>query len=643
VIYGVQYYPEQWPEERWELDARLMAEAGVNTVRMGEFAWSAYEPEEGRFDFAWMDRVLELMRGRGIGVIMCTCSRTPPPWLYARHPSISNVDIDGIGQRAGGRYAYCPSSREFADLALAIDSQVVAHFAGHPAIVGWQIDNEVGGGNDCYCDGCLGAFREHLRERHGNTDVLNERWGAHFWSLRFSSFDDVPMVRPRMPNPQLALAYRRFQSHLNCEFVRLRAELIRKHDPGRWITTNFQSGRVQHTDYNAMSRHLDVNGLNYYPARSPELVLDYYRGPRGRMLVLEQFTRLEPVDSGPGWMRLWAWQAFAHGAMGVNFFRWRVSTHGQEMHRDGILPQAGQTARRYEELARMGTEIARIGGIVDATAPAPEVAITYNYASRWAMENVAIEGAGVVEEAELFHDAMLESNIPVDALDPGEDLGRYRLVFAPRLFLIDENTARRLLSFVRGGGILCLTAGTGVVDEWGRCFLRPRPGPLAEAAGIEVSDMAALEESVRLMGLREGLSGWQGRGRSIADELHTKTADVIAVYSSGWREGRPAVTANRFGRGEVIYVGTALDAPSVRALVARLTRRSGISPFIDTPDGVRAYRRASPDREVLFLINTGAAAATVPLGGCFDDLLNGGEVTAVAVKPADLAIVARSL
>jgi beta-galactosidase len=392
-----------------------------------------------------------------------------------------------------------------------------------------------------------------------------------------------------------------------------------------------------------MSQSLDVNGLNYYPARSPELVLDYYRGSRGRMIVLEQFTRLEPVDSGPGWMRLWAWQAIAHGAMGINFFRWRVSTHGQEMHRDGILPQAGQTGRRYGELARMGREVARVGEVLDTTMPAGQAAIVYGYSSRWAMESVVIEGAGTVQEAELFHDALLSLNVPVDAMDPGDRLAGHRLVIAPRLFLLDEPTASNLRSFVESGGTLCLTAATGVVDEWGRCFLSPRPGPLAKAAGVEVSDMAALEEPVRVAGLSQGFEGWQAHGVVLADELHPTTAEVVAVFGSGWRRGTPAVTANRFGQGEVIYVGTSLDAPSVRSLVSLLVLRCGIAPLMDTPQGVRVYRRASRHREVLFFLNSGKTPVRLSLPEGYEDLLKGSPIASVTVEPVDLLIVSRPL
>lgn len=246
MYYGVQYYPEHWPEARWSLDAAMMARAGVNTVRMGEFAWSAYQPAEGRLDFGWMDRALEVLARAGIRAIMCTCSRTPPPWVFKRYPAVANFGPDGLPVNTGHRYTVGLAHPEFVELSERIDRAVIAHYAGHPAIVGWQIDNEIGSGNDCFCPRCHRMFQERLAAEHGSVAALNEAWGSHFWSFTFSGFDEVPLPRS---NPQLALAYRRFLSGINVEFARQRARMIRELDPGKWVTTNFQSFQARHTDY----------------------------------------------------------------------------------------------------------------------------------------------------------------------------------------------------------------------------------------------------------------------------------------------------------------------------------------------------------------------------------------------------------
>ena len=643
MYYGVQYYPEQWPEERWEEDARLMAEAGVNGVRMGEFAWSAYEPRPGEYRFDWMERAVALLSRHGIRTLLCTCSRTPPPWVFRGNPGITNVNIQGLRETYGARYTYCPSNRIFHELAMEIDTRVIERFADNPGIIGWQIDNEIGGSNDCYCDTCLQGFRDYLRGKYGTTDELNRRWGEHFWSFRFESFDEVPMVRTRWPSPQLALEYRRYQSSLNCRFAEERAALIRRCDPEKLVTTNFQSAFIAHTDYNAMARHLDVNGCNYYPFRSPELLLDYYRGDRGKFFVLEQFTRLENVDSGPGWMRLWAWTAIAHGAKAINFFRWRVARQGQEMHADGILPQSGKPARRYAELAAMGAEVAKAAGALDGAEPRGEAAVVYSYESRWAVGSSSIKDFETVGEAVAFHEALGEANIPTDAGDPRMDLSRYRLVVAPRGFLLDAAAAENLAGYADRGGILVLTAATGVVDEYGRCFDTPRPGPLAAAAGIEVSDLADLDGPLSLEGTASGLEGWHGTGGTAADEIHPASAEVVAVYSSGWRKGLPAVTMNRFGKGKVIYLGTVLAGESMGGFTAFLRRTAGLVPVLDTPPGVRALRQYGDGYELLFLTNRTDSEVGVPLDGPWEDLLAGGITDMVVLHPVSTAVLKREV
>ncbi len=640
MYYGVQYYPEHWPEARWSVDAEMMARAGVNTVRMGEFAWSAWEPEEGRLDFGWMDRALELLARRGIRTIMCTCSRTPPPWVFKRYPGAGTVGSDGLPVDTGHRYTVGLAHPEFVELSDRIDRAVIGHYAGHPAIVGWQIDNEVGSGNDCWCPRCHRLFQERLAGEHGTIGALNEAWGSHFWSSTFSAFDEIPLPRRTTgSSPQLALAWRRFLSGLNVDFARRRAAMIRELDPGKWVTTNFQSFRARHTDYFQMAGALDINGMNHYPARSPEFILDYYRGTRGKVLSLEQCTRLAPVDIGEGWMRLWAWRAIAHGACGISFFRWRCCRWGQEQHADGILPHSGRENRRYRELARMGAEIARVGDLIDRTAPDNGAAIVVSYESRWALEaGLGLKELDGAAEATRIHERLLERNIGVDATDPRDPLARYRLVFAPRLFLVDAAIAANLRGYVEAGGLLVLTAGSGVVDEHNKSFDAPRPGPLAEIAGIEVSDMAPLEGPVAVESA--DVPGLHGQAAALlADEIQPTTAAVIARFAAGWRRGLPAVTQNTFGKGRVLTFGAGFEGAAMAALVDYACGLAGLDPILETPPGVRAHLRRGGGTRLLFLLNTGEVEQHVAVAGGWRDCIGGEPVHIARVAPVDMRLL----
>jgi beta-galactosidase len=362
------------------------------------------------------------------------------------------------------------------------------------------------------------------------------------------------------------------------------------------------------------------------------------------MLPVEQFTRLLPVDTGPGWMRLWAYMAIAHGACGVNFFRWRCCRWGQEQHRDGILPHDGQRARRYDELARMGAEIAQVGEQIDRTRPQSEVAIVMSYEARWALEaGLRVGHWDPADGAISIHNALRDRNIPTDAMDPREDLSSYRLVFAPRLFLIDAAIADNLRAYVENGGTLCLTAPSGVVDEYNVSFASPRPGPLAEAAGIRVSDLSPLQASVPLCST--ALPELDGLDASVlADEVHPTTAEVLATYAGGWREGCPAITVNPYGKGQVIYVGASLRGEGMAALVSALCAQAGIDPLCKTPPGLHVYQRVGPKGRVWFALNytEGALAFTPP--GTWRDALTGDVCSGeLQVAPIDVRILVEEL
>ena len=636
MFYGVQYYPEQWPEERWPIDAAMMQRAGVNTVRMGEFAWSAYEPREGELHFDWMDRAIRLLNEHGIQVIMCTCSRTPPPWVFKKYPGVLNVGEDGRVNNYGKRYTIGLAHPEFDTLARRIDQTIIKHFSGHPGIVGWQVDNEVGGGNDCYCSRCHGYFQEYLREKYETVERLNQAWGEHFWSFHFSDFSEVPLPAN---NPQLSLEYRRFLSKLNVDFTRSRSEMIRRLDPGKFITTNFQSFVMKHTDYFETAKIIDLPGMNHYPPRSPEFILDYYRGEKGRVLVLEQHSRLAEWDTGEGWMRLWAYRALAHGGAGTIFFRWRTAPYGQEQHRDGILPHAGQENRRYRELDRMGAELKQISELIDATNVESDVAILMGYEGRWAMEaGLDLKPMQAHLDAARFHETLLRRSLPVDALDPHCQLSRYRLVIAPRLWLVDERIAANLRGFVERGGVLCLTAASGVVDEYNKSFNTPRPGPLAEMAGVEVSDLSPLQHPFAVSS--ESIPGLQGaQALAMADEMHPITAEVLAVYDEGWRKGLPVLTRNRWGKGWVYYLGSVFEGDALGALVDALLAQAGIERGLETPDGVFAYERRSEEIRILFLLNHNEQASKVSLPAGWQDAFTGHLVQEVEIEPVGVRIV----
>ena len=650
MFFGVAYYPEHWPEERWSVDARLMREAGVNGVRMGEFAWSKIEPVEGTVDFDWLDRSIALLGDYGIKTMMCTLSRTPPPWVFQKYPEIRNLRADGHVSNYGHRYTVCHNNPSFIKLSQRIDQAVVEHFAGNEHVVAWHIDNEIGAGNDCFCDVCHQRFIDYLEEKYGTVENLNAKWGTHFWSFTFSAFDEVPLpVGVRMPSPNLALEYARFQSKVNADFALWRYELMKRLDPDVWVTTNFQTSARTHTDIFDLGEATDIYGTNFYPPWAPEFALDYCRGTRGELLILEQRSGQPHWLSAtrPGWMRLWTYRSIAHGASGINFFRWRPCRWGQEEYWHAVLPHSGRKNRRYQELKQMGDELGQIGDLIDSTRPAAQVAIVLSYESRWALNAVASSQAlharfsndamNAHRAAEAYHAALMDHNVCTDAMDPREDLSPYRLVIAPRLYCVDADVAQNLRQFVADGGVLCLTPRSGVVDEFNVIYEQPAPGPLREIAGVEVDDYGSLDEAVALRTDLDALGGVQ-EATTWADEVIVAGAQVLAIYDEGWLEGVPAITVNEYGKGKVVYVGTVLQGEALKAFVSWLCELAGAPAGPHTPEGVRAHERQSDDVRLLFLLNFSEADQTVLLDGEWEDTLTGELYSQVELRPADVSI-----
>ena len=638
--FGVQYYPEQWPRERWAIDAEMMQRAGVNVVRMGEFAWSAYEPKEGQVAFSWMEEAIALMGEHGIKTIMCTCSRTPPPWAYARYPAIANVWKDGSSNSCDSRYGVALGNKDFIKLSQGIDSKVIQHFSGNPNIIAWQVDNEIGSANDSFGPSDREAFQSYLNEKYQTIEKLNEAWGRHFWSFTFSDFEEVPLPKR---NPQLSLEYRRFLSKMNVDFARWRTERIHGCDPGKLVTTNFQNIYSSHTDWNDMAKVVDVSGMNHYPSRTPELAIDYYRGTRGTVWALEQHTRLGNVDTPDGYMPLWAWMTIAHGANAIVYVRWRQCRWGNEQFGDGLLPHSGQENRFYRELARLGAELKEVGDRVEQTRPHASVAVTYSYESRWGIEASGLsKGMKPVVEAADYHKALAKQVTAIDAMDPHEDLSPHALVIAPRLWMVDEIIAEKMKAYVEGGGVLCLTVGSWVVDAHGKSFDTPRPGLLDDLAGIKVSDLAYQKDLALPLTSSVMTEGGQLKGECMADEIHLDGAETIATHASGWRKGSPAITRHRKGKGQVVYVGVRLCASSIPVLVEWLCEISGIGDPINRPEGLSVYDRKGQGMRLRFFINWNDHEEVIHPGSGWRDAFSNEDVHGeVRVPPTDLRILLR--
>ncbi|TDE33338.1 beta-galactosidase [Nonomuraea mesophila] len=651
LLFGGDYNPEQWPEEVWAQDAALMRAAGVNLVTVGVFSWARLEPEPDVRDFAWLDRVLDLMHENGVAVDLATPTASPPPWLGHRWPQTLPVDESGHRLWYGARNQFCPSSPVYRERALSIVSALASRYAGHPALALWHVGNEYG--QVCHCDESAAAFRAWLLRRHGDLETLNEAWGTTFWSQRYGDWAEIvpPRRAPYLINPSQRLDWRRFCSDALLDHYRAERDVLREHTPGTPVTTNFM-GLFKPVDYWSWAAEEDVVSNDCYPepgdpltpARTA-LTHDLMRGLAGGKpwLLMEQSTsavnwRPHNLPKPPGQFRLESLQALARGADGLCYFQWRASRFGSERFHAAMVPHAGPDTRLHAAVRAHGRELRGLACVAGTPVPA-RVAMVFDWASWWALEEQGRPSDRLDATGQLlgYYLPLWERGVSVDVVPPSADLSGYALVVVPNLFLVGDRDAAALTAYARGGGVLVVGPFSGVVDERAHVRTGRFPAPLREVLG------ASGEEWLPAPGGEPVRCRWAD---GAAFTAHTWTelvaaegAEAVAEFAGGDLDGRPAVLRHRAGDGVAWYVATMPEAAALGVIAERALADAGVAGALPgLPPGVEAVRRG----DVLFLLNHGAQAAAVPISEPARDLLTGavagGEVTlaprdVVALRP----------
>ncbi|NUR89853.1 MAG: beta-galactosidase, partial [Nonomuraea sp.] len=478
LLFGGDYNPEQWPEHVWAEDVELMKAAGVNLVTVGVFSWARIEPEPGARDFAWLDRVLDLLAGAGIAADLATPTASPPPWLGHRWPGTLPVDESGHRLWYGSRNQFCPSSAVYRERALAIVTDLADRYAGHPALALWHVGNEYG--QFCHCEETAAAFRAWLRGRYGDLDTLNEAWGTTFWSQRYGDWAEVttPRRAPWMVNPSQRLDFHRFGSDALLAHYRAERDVLRGRTPDVPVTTNFM-GLFKPVDYWSWAREEDVVSNDCYPdpgdplapARTA-LTHDLMRSlGRGRpWLLMEQSAgavnwRAHNLPKPVGQLRLESLQAVARGADGSCYFQWRASRFGAERFHSAMVPHAGADTRLHAEVRAHGQELRRLAPVANTTVPA-RVAVVFGWESWWALEEPGRPSDLLDATGQLlsYYLPLWERGVTVDLVPPSAELSAYALVVAPNLFLVSDEDAAALTAYASGGGTLVVGPFSGVVD-----------------------------------------------------------------------------------------------------------------------------------------------------------------------------------
>lgn len=675
---GVCYYPEHWPETMWEDDYKRMRELGISVIRVAEFAWAIFEPEEGVFSFELFDRALDLAHQHGLKVIMGTPTATPPAWLTHKYPEVLNATHDGVTIRHGLRRHYNYSSPKYRELSAIIVRKMAEHFKDHPAVVGWQIDNEfnceIG---EFYSEADHIAFREWLQRKYGSLQALNEAWGTVFWSQTYTDWEQVHLSRPtpagKQPNPHLALDEKRFVSDSVISYAKIQADILRELAPHHWVTTN---GLFGHLDNHRMTDelldffsydsypqfstiHFDPNEENPLADRGWSQSLGVVRSISPQFCVMEQqsgpggwVNRMDMPSPKPGQMRLWTYQSIAHGANMVLYFRWRTATFGHEMYWHGLNDYHNRDNRRLREAGTVGRELAAIGERVVSTRYSAEVAIVRDYDNEWDGEYDVWHGPFAWQSGKAWFKALTRRHIPSDIVymrdtTTLEQLKRYKLLVYPHPAIMTDATAALLERYVQEGGTIVFGCRTGYKDERGQCYMRPFPGAAAKLAGITV------EEFTMIKGTRKPTSmTWREEGSvpqavTSADGFNdillpeSSGAEVVAAYNDDYYAGKPAVTRHAFGKGSAWYYGAVFNEAAAAQIIARAGIVSPAAGWLKLPAQVELAVRKDDGGELYFLLNYGEEPARIEVSVPRTDLLTGRPIGGQAeLEPFGVMILA---
>lgn len=638
---GVCYYPEHWNDDLWEDDFRRMKEMGFSIVRIGEFAWSIFEPEDGTFSFDLFDRALTAADHYGLKIIMGTPTATPPAWLTSRYPEVLNARQDGVVYQHGQRRHYNYSSPVYRLNCQRIVRKMAEHYSNHPAIVGWQIDNEFNCEKaDFYSEADHIAFRQWARNKYGTLDKLNEAWGTVFWSQTYTDWEQVYLTRTTVsdsPNPHHLLDEKRFISDNTIEFAQLQADIIRECAPKHWITTN---GMFGHLDNHRMTDELlHFYSYDSYPQfssiedpadtsslrdRKWSLNLSETRSVSQQFCVMEQqsgpggwVNRMEMPSPRPGQIRLWTYQSIAHGADMLLYFRWRTATMGTEIYWHGINDYHNRPNRRVREITQVGEELGRIGELITGKSFQASIALVEDYDNKWDAEFDAWVKPLHSRSRESWFKVLQERHIPNDIVylreaTKLEELTRYSVLVYPHATILTEERVALLDAYIRGGGTLIMGARTGYKDERGQCRMIPFPGLAADWSGITVEDFTLCNPNFPAASAQwvgdtggasgSGVSGAMALSTALFNEvlhIESPTTEIMATYTSAYYSGSPVLTRNHHGEGFAWYLGAAFTEEAVHGILDHIDIASPLANWAELPKEVELAIRG----DIVFLLN----------------------------------------
>lgn len=668
MLHGGDYNPEQWLDqpEVLEEDIRLFRKAHINCVSLGIFSWAKLEPEEGVYDFGWLDEIIDRLYANGIYTVLATPSGARPQWLAQKYPEVLRVRPDGLRNFYGHRQNHCYTSPLYREKVTQIDTRLAEHYANHPAVILWHISNEFGG--ECHCELCQAAFREWVQKKYGTLDKLNHAWWANFWSHTYTDWSQVHSPSPvgETSVHGLDLDWRRFVTHQTIDFMKTEIAAVKAVNPDIPVTTNMMTMYTYELNYFAFRDALDVISWDNYPewhnpymgneevAKDCAMTHDMMRSLQKKPFLLMECTPNATNWQGisklkkPGMHQLSVIEAVAHGADSGQYFQLRQSRGSCEKFHSAVISNTGtENTRTFREVTDIGAVLEQLSDRVYGSGTPAETAILFDTENKWALDkcqgprNIGLDYFGNIRRNYSY---FWKNGINVDIIDSTFDLSGYKLVIAPMLYLFRDGIQEKLRRFVRDGGTLVTTCFTGVVNDTDLSFL-------GEATEDKLSDVLGLwvEEVDSLYDCESNRTTWNGKSYSLkelCEICHPTTCETLAVYETDFYAGKPVLTKNQFGKGVAYHVSASADTDFFHALYAKLAAACDLTYAIRTavPDGVSLTWRQSDTEKLIFVQNFGDSAAAVQLDQPYENVLSGETVSgSLNIEKYGFAVLAKQI